>query len=268
VALRKSGMSLTHIGRRFGLTRQRVAQIIDKAGRVPVDAVRQVRRDEQLERALARADELVGCYRAGLTVGQIAQQTGLSYRAIRAAIGGQASAADRAQRKASAAVAIPSPRYSDRQLIAGLRRVAGRLGHAPSSGEYARLAAELELPRMPTVYQRFGGWRAALDRAGLQVPAAPARAYTPTWHIAACWKALLGVADQLGEPPRYRRYLELARQRDDLPSAATVRARLGLWSAIAAELTAHAQRRAANAGPQPTGDRPAAGDVEPLKVVA
>jgi hypothetical protein len=56
------------------------------------------------------------------------------------------------------------------------------------------------------------------------------------------------VADQLGDPPRFRRYLELAAARDDLPSAAMLRARLGSWPGIAAELIA---QRAARADREP-----------------
>jgi hypothetical protein len=56
------------------------------------------------------------------------------------------------------------------------------------------------------------------------------------------------VADQLGDPPRYSRYAELAAARDDLPSAATLRARLGTWPGIAAELI---EQRAARGDREP-----------------
>jgi hypothetical protein len=56
------------------------------------------------------------------------------------------------------------------------------------------------------------------------------------------------VADQLGDPPRFRRYLELAVASDDLPSPATLRLRLGPWSGIAAELI---EQRAARGDREP-----------------
>jgi len=60
-----------------------------------------------------------------------------------------------------------------------------------------------------------------------------ARSDTP-----ACWRALLSVADQLGDPPRCRRYLKLSQGREDIPSI--LRRRLGLWPQIVAALDTHA----------------------------
>jgi hypothetical protein len=75
-----------------------------------------------------------------------------------------------------------------------------------------------------------------------------ARVYSPRWHIAACWRALQSVVDQLGDPPRYSRYAELAAVREDLPSPPTLTARLGRWSGIAAAL---AEQHAAREGREP-----------------
>lgn len=99
MALRERGFRLAEIARMYGLSRQRVAQIIDGAGHVPVAAVRGARRDLHADRAFARGAEILEHYRAGLSVQQIAGQTGLSYRGIRQAIRELASDADRAQRK-------------------------------------------------------------------------------------------------------------------------------------------------------------------------
>jgi hypothetical protein len=82
------------------------------------------------------------------------------------------------------------------------------------------------------------------NAAVLSDPVGDERARRPSrWHIAACWRALQSVADQLGDPPRHSLYVKLAAERDDLPSPPTVRMRLGLWQEIAAALMA---QRAAN----------------------
>jgi hypothetical protein len=73
------------------------------------------------------------------------------------------------------------------------------------------------------------------------------------WHLAACWRALESVADELGDPPRATRYAELAGARDDLPSPPTLRARLGPWSGIAAALVE--QQAARGRGPQGPANR-------------
>jgi uncharacterized protein (DUF433 family) len=236
VALRQQGLRLAEIASRYGLSRQRVAQIIDEAGRVHVDQVRGARQDLHADRALARVEEILEHYRAGLTTQQIAVRTGLTYRGIRQAIRELATAEDREQRKLTRTFVSQPAQYSEQQLLAGLRQVAKRLGHAPGSTEYAKGSSELGLASMQTVYMRFGGWRQALSRAGLESPAPAASLRPVVWHVAACWQALLSVADQLGDPPRYRRYLEVAADRDDLPSPTTLRTRLGLWSEIAAAL--------------------------------
>lgn len=248
VQLRARGMRLSEIAEMYGLSRQRVAQIIDAAGRVPVDEVRGARSDLHADRALSRGEEILQHYRAGLSVQQIAGHTGLAYRAIRQAISDLATDADRAQRKQTHTVVVPPPQFSERELVAGIRSVAKRLGYAPSTAEYKRLAPELGLASMQTVYMRFGGWRHALTRAGLESLAAPATVRPTVWNVAACWRALLSVADQLGNPPRYRRYLEIASGREDLPSPTTLRTRLGLWSGIAAALELHARQLQASSG--------------------
>jgi hypothetical protein len=95
-----------------------------------------------------------------------------------------------------------------------------------------------------------GGERLRAVAAPAESPAAAAVWDAPApsrWHLAACWRALESVADQLGDPPRASRYAELAGARDDLPSPPTVRARLGPWSGIAAAL---AEQEAARGGRQ------------------
>ena len=159
----------------------------------------------------------------------------MSHRLIRGLIDERASDADRDARAGTHRRAGRQIAFSERDLLRGLRAVAGELRRSPSLHEYDELAPKLGLAAGQTVYMRFGGWRKALAAASLD-SAPPARVYAPRWHIAACWRALESVADELGDPPRYRRYLDIAAQRDDLPSAATLRARLGLWSSIANEL--------------------------------
>lgn len=130
-----------------------------------------------------------------------------------------------------------SGRFSDGELLRGVRQVAGELGCTPSLCQYERVGRELGLACGQTVCERFGGWHAALRAAGLN-STIPGRVHPRRWHIAACWRALESVADQLGDPPRYRRYAQLAAGREDLPSATTVSVRLGPWAGIAAALQA------------------------------
>jgi hypothetical protein len=209
---------------------------------VPSREVTRVRRAEEARRASALAGELIALWRQGHTVSEIHQRTGVAYRSIRATLAERATDADRAARQQAHRRGGPSATFSDRALTEGLGAVAAQLGCTPSLREYDELAPGLGLASGQTVYIRFGGWRRALAAAGLD-SVNPTRTYAARWHIAACWRALESVADQLGDPPRYRRYVELAAKRDDLPSPSSLRARLGLWSSIAAELTAQRAAR-------------------------
>src|SRR5215831_10369303 len=119
-----------------------------------------------------------------------------------------------------------------------MRAVTRIAGARPSGPEYERLARDRDLACRATVYMRFDGWNRALAAAGLE-PVVDRRPRVREWNAAACWQALCSVADQLGDPPRYTAYLELAAGRDDLPSAAVVRQRLGVWREIVAALAAH-----------------------------
>jgi Homing endonuclease associated repeat/Sigma-70, region 4 len=239
VRLRAEGLRLAEIGRRFGLSRQRVAQIIDDAGRVQAEDVTDTRRVADARRARERSGEIFELWREGVPVGEIHERIGVTWRAIRQTIAEHATDEDRAARATALSRRRDPilPLFTDEQLLAGLRAVAARLGHPPTGGEYEQWAKKLGLASAQTVYMRFGGWSRALRRAGLEPINAPMRVYSPKWHIAACLRALVSVADQLGDPPRYQRYLELAATREDLPSAATLRVRLGLWSGIAAPLS-------------------------------
>ncbi len=68
--------------------------------------------------------------------------------------------------------------------------------------------------------------------------AAPAAARARRWTDSACREALRRVVDELGAIPTVSAYDRHAAGRPDLPSSATLRNRLGRWSAIAAQLAA------------------------------
>lgn len=242
VALRESGLTLAEIGREFGVSRQRVQQILDASGarHIQQGEVVAARRAADARRARKQADEILELWRRGERVSQIAAWVGVTQQSIRDTVAALGSDSDRQARAEAGGAPVAgrrAPRFSDEQLCNGLRLVARRLGHTPSKAEYARLSEQHGLARMPTVYSRFGGWRHALRSAGFDVPTDPIRARR--WTTALCWRAVVSVHDQLGDPPSYRRYQQLAAVRDDLPSGSTLRLRLGLWPEIVAALRAH-----------------------------
>jgi hypothetical protein len=147
--------------------------------------------------------------------------------------------------------------YSDRDIILALTSVATRVGRVPSAKEYAAHARELNYPSLPTILNRMGGWMHALRAAGMQPLSTPQRKRSRRWTEEACWAALRSVVEELGQIPTVLGYERHAAGRDELPSSATLRNRLGRWSAIATQLAA--QRELARAMDTQTGAVSAAG---------
>jgi len=250
-ALREQGWSLDEIALRYGVSRERVRQIMHANGGPGARDVADARRRRAEQQAEAHIDELLGLWRAGEEPGSAATLLGLQALACRSTIARFATEVDRTARRANLAHAREggAQMYSDRDIIVALTSVAARLGRAPSPKEYAALARELQFPSLPTVLNRMGGWTSAIRAAGMRpLGDATRRTRARRWTDDACWAALRRVVAELGEIPTVLSYERHAADRGDLPSSATLRNRLGRWSAITTRLAAeralavHAQR--------------------------
>jgi AraC-like DNA-binding protein len=251
-ALREQAWSLDEIALRFGVSRERVRQILRAHGGPDPQDIVEARRRRAEAQAEARIDELLARWRAGEQPRSTATALGLQAAACRSTIERFATDLDRAERKASMAGGRSVNTYSDRDIILALTSVATRVGRVPSAKEYALHARELNYPSLPTILNRMGGWAHALRAAGMQPISSPARARTRRWTEEACWAALLDVVKTLEAIPTVVGYEQHAAGRDDLPSSATLRNRLGRWSAIATQLAAHLAADGEPAGPRGT----------------
>jgi hypothetical protein len=239
-ALRAQGETLDAIAGRFGVSRERVRQILSAQGGPDRYAAAAARRRQAQRLANERVDVLLGLWRAGADDRTLAGESGLGVAACRSTIAQFATAADRHARQANKASARDPRTYSDRDIILVLRTVAASLGRVPSAKEYGGLARATELPSLATVLNRMGGWTTAVNAAGLRPSALAAdRPSRRRWTDDACWDALQLAADELGTIPSVLAYERFAAGRYDLPSAATIRNRLGRWSSLAARLAAH-----------------------------
>ena len=116
--------------------------------------------------------------------------------------------------------------FSDEDILAALRAVAGLLGEPLSHGKYD--SAEHSGPSSARVIQRFGSWSAACAAAGVRSGAA-SRTYASKWDresVIAAVRAFPGST--------YAQYEAWAREDSARPSAATVRNVLGGWAAAKA----------------------------------
>ncbi len=244
-ALREQGWSLDEIALRFGVSRERVRQILHAHGGPAPQDIADARRRRAEEQAEQRIDELLALWRTGEQPRSAADTLGLQAAACRSTIERFATDVDRAARKASMAGARRIQLYSDRDIIVALTSVGTRVGRVPSAKEYAAHARALNYPSLPTVLNRMGGWTHALRAAGMQPLSAPARSRKRRWTEESCWEALRRVVEEVGEIPTVLSYERHALGRAELPSAATLRNRLGRWSSITTQLAA--QRELARA---------------------
>jgi hypothetical protein len=200
--------------------------------------VARTRRHRAEQHALEHIDELLVLWRLGRSAGAAASSLGLPVAPSHRVIVRHASDTDRAARRANLAAAHTRARtYSDHDIVRALQRVTLDLGRTPHAKEYGARARRLGCPSLQTVLNRMGSWTAALRAAGLAAPAPP-HARERRWTTEACWRALRRAVSELDAIPTVARYDTHARDRDDLPCPATIRNRLGRWSAITAQLAA------------------------------
>jgi hypothetical protein len=237
--LREQGQSLDEIALRFGVSRERVRQILQTHGGPDSQRVADARRRRADQEAQACIEQLLELWRAGEAPRGVASALGLQATACRRAIARSVTEFDRAARKASLARArAVAKTYSDHDIAGALASVADSLGRVPSAKEYEALARERESPSLATVLNRMGGWTNAVRAAGLTPVSTPARTRSRRWTDEACWEAVRRVVVELEEIPTVVTYDCHAADRADLPSSATLRNRLGRWSVITAQLAA------------------------------
>ncbi len=244
VEARARGDTLQEIGERFGLSRQRISRILIESGAETANReARAARTARQLTRRQVSAEEVLSTWRSGIGPASVAARLGISRACVSAVIDAHATEADRiARRRAQSEQASRSRRrFSDEALIEAVRASAEWAGRVPSIADYAELARSSDLPSLDTIGLRFGGWNAALRAAGMTPRDTRRRGPPRRWTEAACLEALGRLVEELGELPSITRYEELARERADLPSPATVRNRLGRWKLVALRLAGDAR---------------------------
>lgn len=230
----ENGSTLDEIGTRFnGISRERVRQLLMKH-EIPTRPRAERRRAGQLravEEALPQICELV---EAGLQSNGIARQLGLDRVLVQQVIdadprlGAWLNAFRRQKRR--------EPRYSDGELLECLRGASRDLGGVLSTAAYGRFIRGRKLtdgrpwPTHQTPSNRFGSWRAALEKAGLRSNPPSPIAGQRLFGRPQCIDAILEVQRSLGRLPTVQEYEGYAAQRNgSLPSSATIRNRCGSW---------------------------------------
>lgn len=220
----RSGDTLAAIGADYGLSRQRVQQILHHSGLATADDAVQARRkardrvdDDDRTRMRAWLRKNPGASRI-----QLAAAVSLTTVRVGALL-------EDDMRRLLVTDHTQASRWSDEEVLDCLRRAAAESGEPLSGEAYRRWAAEHGGPTSGRIGQRWGTWRKACLAAGLDVGPVK-RTYHRRWS-----KGLMIslVADYLAETKgagTHSGFEVWARNRKDSPSPTTLRNTFGAWT--------------------------------------
>ncbi|WP_164519736.1 sigma factor-like helix-turn-helix DNA-binding protein [Nocardioides ferulae] len=220
--------SLTYqeIGDLFGMTRERVRQIIKKAG-IDKTTRRAARAEAEVE-ALAFDGDLIRewvRHNPARTIEEASEALGLSAQRIRQALGSDAGRLF--VRPFHQGLAR---RYSDADIIEVLSAAAALASGPLTKTAYDEYVAAHGGPSGIRVLQRFGSWKAACEAAGVTCGQAR-RSYTRRWTAGTMVDNLIAYFDSPGATGAFADYDQWSRGHADRPSGQTIRNHFGSWQA-------------------------------------
>lgn len=232
IEMRLAGATLSSIGNEFGVSRERVRQIIEAAGGPSAAEVRAMLAARSLAEETAARSETEAAFRTLLqtrgahTAQEVAEALSLSEAEVvrfwpqdlRHLLIRPAGHANQT--------------WTDEQILDVIRSAA--LYEFPlTANAYAELVrtGEIRGPSLPRVYQRLGGWIAACERAGVEPGQALRPAYESRWTDAELLSYVREYLVDSSWPNSAHRFDEWRRQNaPEAPSFQTVRNRLGTWT--------------------------------------
>jgi hypothetical protein len=226
------GSTLQEVGDTFGVTRERVRQILNDAGFGTRRGERAVAFKAKLKRE--HTDAVVEAFRRLSDVRRVAKELNLPHEFVKEIVEEHVPAGER-----RAGWKKPKPMYSDAELIQFLQTASEALGGVLTTTAYTEFARSRKTldgrnwPTHQTHFNRFGSWRKALEAAGLAANPASAIAGCHLFEAGHCVDAVRAVGRELGKVPTASEYEAAARRSGGaLPSQATVRNRCGTWNEV------------------------------------
>lgn len=231
--LYETGWTLEQVAQEFGVSRERVRQILRQFGYETrsVGESSAMKRDQLRAQHGPRIRELLA---EGLTTAEAADRLSVTEPFVKAYLADDPEL--NRHRRAYRNRRAEKPRYSDEELIELLRNASQELGGVLTAAGYTALSRMRKLPdgRPWPTHQthalRFGTWVAALDRAGLQANKSSPIAGMTIFDRAHCIDALVEAQRELGRVPTASEYEAWATTKNGaVPSLATLRHRCGGW---------------------------------------
>lgn len=231
------GLSFAEIGARIGFSRQAIYNRFQKEG-VPIrdkKASARLRSDQYAAKAEEFRGAILAYYDEGLTTREIAERTILPIQTIKEIF---ASLPELTRRKLS--YRGSDSVYTDDELIASLKYVAGKLGRVPGVTAYGKFRKEHpdryasgqpvgSLPHAMTLVKRYTYWSAACQAAGFVATAQPNGLSSQNYDESQVTQAICRVTDKLGHAPSIGEYQEQCAPSE--PSANTIIKRHDGWVA-------------------------------------
>jgi hypothetical protein len=230
----EAGATLEEIAKQSDLTRERVRQLFREAG-LTVRSIGETAALKRKSLADSNRDRIINAFESGKTARTIAGELALPLKLVREVLVEDPRRA-RLMSARSHAKKRNGPRYSNEELIDCLRTASLAIGGILTTAAYNVFARTRVFPdgrpwpTHQTPSNRFGGWRAALQQAGLESNPPSAIAGQRIFTRGHCIDAILEVERALGHLPTAADYEEYATKMGGaIPSLATVRNRCGSW---------------------------------------
>lgn len=230
--LRGKGLSLDEIGLQFDLTRERVRQIIEEAGGPSARDVREMKAQDlaskiqQIQQKISK--EVLS--NPGLTISEIGERCSLSDSDVRKYLPANLKKLTIPVHSVEHESSNSQQKWTDEEILKSLK-IAQTYVFPVTTSNYAELVrvGEVQGPSVPLIHNRFGGWAAACQKAGVE-HGLTHREYNRIWTDD---DLLRFVGLYLIEPNSdgtFRGY-EQWRLNDceDAPSGALLRIRIGSW---------------------------------------
>jgi Homing endonuclease associated repeat/Sigma-70, region 4/helix-turn-helix, Psq domain len=170
----QGGATLQEVGDEFGVTRERVRQILKAAGYSTEEARKTLARTTRC----SREEEAVTRLHGGATIQSVAQSLDMTVSAVRALAKKFAPSASEDLRKGSR---VPNGYWTKERILDAIRAWADTYGSPPHATDWnvaalrARDYKEREerflsglWPHLTTVQSKFGNWNQAIEAAGLE----------------------------------------------------------------------------------------------------
>jgi DNA-binding CsgD family transcriptional regulator len=248
VRRRSEGQTLEQISQHFGVSRERVRQILRQAGGPSANDLRERRAAEREAAEVVDRERLIVLLESepGLSMQEVSERLELRVTDIRRLAPSHARRliADYGVTKSS------TQRWSDADILGAIQH-ASTYEFPLSASTFGQLVTRGEVvgPSVPLVYMRFGSWTSACTAAGVESGTSFIESYESRWtddDLLGFVCAYLMIGNSAGTFSGYDIWAK--QEGHDAPSAGTIRVRLGPWGGVkkrALQLRAETSRKVA-----------------------